>query len=348
MTTELQNPDTGNEPDAAGAPSGGSKAGTYVSAIFSQRFALILVWIGVIVVFGALRPDTFLTGANLQTILGSQAVLVVLALALVIPLTAGDYDLSVAATLSLSTMVVAILNVNHGVPIVVAILLALAAGLLVGLINGSLVVLLGMDPFIVTLGTGTVVSGVIYWISDSATISGISSGLVDAVSLSKLFGIPLAFYYGLVFCAVLWYVLEFTPLGRRLLFVGRGRSVSRLSGLRAGRLRWGALAASGLVAATAGVIYAGTTGSADPASGQSFLLPAFAAAFLGSTTIRPGRFNAWGTVIAVYFLVTGITGLQLLGVEGFVQQLFYGGALISAVALSQISRRREVRESGAL
>lgn len=315
---------------------------------YGQRYALPLVWGLVVAVFGGVTPDKFLTAPNFQTIFGSQAVLVVLTLALLIPLTTGDYDLSVAGTLTLSTMLIAVLNVNEGVPIVLAILIALAVGLVVGLINGGLVVMLGMDPFIVTLGTGTLLQGIVYWVSDSSTISGISGDLVDLVALNKLFGIPLAFYYGLALCAVLWYVLEFTPLGRRLLYVGRGRSVSRLSGLRVGRLRWGALAMSGVLAAFAGVLYAGTTGSADPSSGLSFLLPAFAAAFLGSTTIKPGRFNAWGAVIAVYFLVTGITGLQLLGVESFVQQLFYGGALIFAVGLSQLSRRREIREAGAL
>ena len=118
--------------------------------------------------------------------------------------------------------------------------------------------------------------------------------------------------------------------------------MSRLSGIRVGRLRWGALVASATLAALAGVTYAGTTGAADPSSGLQFLLPAYAAAFLGATAIQPGRFNPWGSIIAVYFLVTGITGLQLLGVESYVQQLFYGGALVLAVALSQLARRREV------
>jgi ribose transport system permease protein len=128
--------------------------------------------------------------------------------------------------------------------------------------------------------------------------------------------------------------------------VGRGRNVARLSGMNVSRIRWGALIASGFISALAGVVYAGTNGSADPSSGQAFLLPAFAAAFLGATAIMPGRFNPWGAVIATYFLVTGITGLQLLGVASFVQQLFYGGALVMAVALSQIARRRVALDTG--
>jgi ribose transport system permease protein len=241
-------------------------------------------------------------------------------------------------------MVLAILNVNYGWPIGWAILAALGSGAALGILNGGLIVLLGIDSLIVTLGTGTFASGVVQWISGSTTISGVSDHLIDLVVVRRLFGIPLEFYYGLALCLAMFYVFEYTPLGRRLLFVGRGRSVARLSGIRVGRVRWGAMIASGLISALAGILYAGTLGSADPTSGLSFLLPAFAAAFLGATSIMPGRFNPLGAVIAVYFLVTGITGLQILGVQTFVQQLFYGGALVLAVALSQLARRREATE----
>jgi ribose transport system permease protein len=201
--------------------------------------------------------------------------------------------------------------------------------------------LLDIDSLIATLGSSTFVSGVILWISNSQTISGVSNSLVNVVVVDRFLGIPLAFYYGIALGLVMLYVFEFTPVGRRLLFVGRGRSVSRLSGIRVPRLRWFALAMSGLISSFAGILYAGTLGSADPTSSLSFLLPAFAAAFLGATTIQPGRFNPIGSIAAVYFLVTGITGLQLLGVQTFVQQLFYGGALVLAVALSQLARRRD-------
>ena len=305
-----------------------------------RRFALPVAWVGVIALFGALEPDTFLTAANFETIFGSQAVLAVVTLGLLLPLTAGDYDLSVASVISLSAMVVALLNVNEGWAIGPAILAGLAAGVLAGLVNGAIVVLLRVDSFIATLGSGSVIAGLVLWISDSNTIGGVSERLVDPVIVWELFGIPLAFYYGLALCVVVWYFLEFTAPGRRLLFVGRGRKAARLSGVRVERARWGALTASGAVAGLAGVLYAGTTGGADPSSGQTFLLPAFASAFLGATSIMPGRFNPWGSLIAVYFLVTGVTGLQLLGAESFVQQLFYGGALILAVALSQLGRSR--------
>ena len=305
------------------------------SGDLTRRGVLVAAWAAEIVLFGALEPDTFLTAANFQTIFGSQTVLVVATLALIIPLTAGDYDLSIASVLSLSAMVVALLNVDHGWPVGWAIAVALLAGVAVGVVNGGLVVLLGLDSFVTTLGTSAFVSGIVLWISGSRTIGGVSDALVTPVIVTQLLGIPLGFYYGLGLCVVLWYFLEFTPSGRRLLFVGRGRRVALLSGVAVWRLRFGAFTASAALAAGAGVLYAGTTGGADPSSGASYLLPAFAAAFLGATAIIPGRFNPWGSFVAVYFLVTGITGLQLRGAGSFVQQLFYGAALVLALALSR-------------
>lgn len=313
-----------------------------------ERVALPIAWLAVIIFFSVLpaTSSTFPTSANVSSILGSQVVLVVLALGLIVPLTTGDYDLSVAFTMMLSAMIVAVLNVEHGWAIGPAIAAALAAGAVVGFVNGAFVILFGIDPLIVTLGTGTFMGGLVLWISNSNTITGVSSALVNPVITDSFLGIPLGFYYGIILCAVLWYVLDYTPLGRRLLIVGRNREVARLSGFAVSRVRWGALVTSGFIAALAGVFYAGITGAADPTSGASFLLPAFAAAFLGATTISPGRFNAWGTVIAVYFLVTGISGLQLLGVESFVQNMFYGAALVIAVTLSQLVRRRRVAAGG--
>jgi ribose transport system permease protein len=311
----------------------------------AERFGLVIAWAVVIVAFGIVRPETFLSFANFSTILGSQAVLVVVTLGLIIPLTAGDYDLSIASVLTMSSMLIAVLNVWVGLPIGLAVLIALAAGVLVGLINGFFVIYFRIHSLIVTLGMGTFIHGLTLWFSDTETISGVSMNLVGAVIITRFLGIPLAFYYAFAAAIVIWYVFSYTALGQRLLFVGRGREVARLSGINVDRMRWGCLVVSAFLGASAGVIYAGTIGAADPNSGLTYLLPAFAAAFLGATSIQPGRFNPIGSVIAVYFLVTGITGLSIIGVSTFVQDLFYGGALIVAVTLSQLVRGREERLS---
>jgi ribose transport system permease protein len=309
-----------------------------------EQFGLIIVWLALIAVFGYLKPDTFLTWANLSTILGSQAVLVVVTLGLIIPLTANDFDLSIAFVMTLSSMMVAVLNVNHEIGIGWAVLAALAMGIVVGLINGLLITIFRIHSLIVTLGTGTFLHGLTLWLSDSMTISGISSSLINLVIVYRLFGVPLEFYYAIALAALVWYLLEYTALGRRILFVGRGRDVAKLSGINTDRIRVACLMVSGLFGALAGVLYAGTQGAADPVSGVTYQLPAFAAAFLGSTCIAPGRFNPWGAAVAVYFLVTGITGLVFLGFSSFIQEMFYGGALVVAVTLSQLVRGRQEQQ----
>lgn len=309
-----------------------------------ERFALILAWLALIAVFGGLRPSTFLTVNNLATAFGSDAMLIILSIGLLPSLTCGDYDLSVGPVMGLGMMMVAVMNGQNGLPIVAVCIFVLLVGGLIGLVNGFFVLTFGIEPFIVTIGTGSVVSGVVLWISNDVTVSGVSPGLVGVVVGSHFLGIPLEFYYALALCVVMWYLLGFTGLGQRMLFAGRGRTVARLSGVRVSRVRLFGLVSASVVAAIAGIVYAGTTASGDPTAGSTFTLPAFAAAFLGATAIRPGRFNAWGTLIAALFLITGITGLTLMGLGVFVQDIFYGGALVIAVALSQVAKRRQAQE----
>jgi ribose transport system permease protein len=291
-----------------------------------------------------LRPDNFLTIGNMGTIFGSDAVLVVLTLGLLLPLRAGDYDLSIAGTLTLSSMMLGILNGHWHINIWWVMLAALAMGVAVGAFNGLFVLIFGINPFIVTLGMGTLLAGIVLLISNDQTFAGISPGLVNAVVGDRFLGIPLEFYYGLIACILVWYLFELTSFGRKLLFVGTGRDIARLSGISVGKHRLAALIGAGALAAVAGILYAGTSGSADPTSGTAELLPAYAAAFLGATAIKTGRFNAWGTIIAVYFLATGVNGLAILGLGSWIQDVFYGGALIVAVALSQLARRRQQQE----
>ncbi len=306
-----------------------------------ERYGLILAWIAIILVLGFFKPAQMFAWNSYASMLGSNAMVVVLTLALIIPLTTGDFDLSVASVMGLSSMLIAVLNVKMGYPIGGAIIIALVAGAVIGAINAFFILYFGVFSLIVTLGTGYFINGLILWVSNSGTIAGVSMDLVHAVILTRFLGIPIGFYYALILTVVLWYVFQHTALGRRMLFVGRGREVARLSGVNVNRVRAGALIASSVMAAFAGVLYTGMRGTADPSSALAFLLPAFAAAFLGSTAIYPGRFNAPGAFVAVFVLSTGIMGLNFLGVDSFVQNLFYGGGLVIAVAISQLIRGRK-------
>jgi ribose transport system permease protein len=305
---------------------------------FAYRWGLLVAWLIVILVFGALKPDTFLTGSNFSTIFGSQAVLVILSLALLVPLTTGEYDLSIAGTLGIALILTQSLTGDRGWALGPAIVVALLAGLVIGAVNAFFIIKIGVQSLIMTLGMGTLLTGVGYALTAS-TVVGPSQFLQSAVT-NNLLGIPLAFYYGLALTVFAWYVYARTPLGRYLYFVGSGRDVARLSGVKVDTLRAGALLASGFISAFAGVVLGGVLGSSSPSVSSDFLLPAFAAVFLGATAVTPGRFNPWGTFIGVYFLITGITGLELLGLVGWIEQVFYGAALIIAVALSRIAAGR--------
>jgi ribose transport system permease protein len=222
--------------------------------------------------------------------------------------------LSVGATVTLSAILIGVLNVWEGMPIGWVLPITLVAGALIGAVNAFFVVVLRIPSLVVTLGTASLITGLVQWLSNSSTIGGISPWLVGNVAEGQFLGLSYAFYYAVIAAAVVWYVFTYTPLGQRLLFVGRGREVARLVGINVGRVRAGCLIASSVLAALAGIIYVGVLGAADPVSGLNFLLPAFAAAYLGATSIVPGRFNAWGAFIAVYFLASGITGLSMLGI----------------------------------
>ena len=306
-----------------------------------QRYAILIVFAAMIVSFGIAIPSTFLSIGNLSNILGGQAVLFILVMAVMLPTVMGDFvDLSLGSSLGLSAMTLAVLNVQHHMPVFLACLAGIGAALVVGLINVFFVVYFDNDPFIVTLGTMTIVQGVIYIICGNNDVGIVSGNLSNWVFNNNFLSIPLEFYYGLAIFLVVWYMLSFTPVGQRALVIGQSREVARLSGVRVNRQRsWAFILAAG-IAGIAGIAYAATNGTVDPTAGSALILPAYAAVFLGTTAIRPGRINALGSLVAVYFLATGTAGLELLGTQSYIQQIFYGAALVAAVTIPKVNRER--------
>jgi ribose transport system permease protein len=308
-------------------------------------YGVVIFLVLLIAGFSIALPDQFPTWANVQNILGSQAVPILLALAVIIPLTVGEFDLSVAATLGVTSVFTAY-AASHGLGVVEVIVLALAIGALVGIVNGFLVTYVGVGAFVATLGVATVLSGGNLWMTNGAVIyQGIPGSLVS-VARTEVLGLPIVVFYALAMAIVLWYVLECTPFGRYLLSTGKGRDAARLSGVRTRRWVFLSFVISGMIAAFAGFMETSLIGSAPPTVGPDFLLPAYAAAFLGATTIHPGRFNVWGTVIGALVLAVGIAGLNLAGIALWVPPVFNGGMLIIAVsAAALLSRRSTTRMS---
>jgi ribose transport system permease protein len=309
----------------------------------ANAFGLVFVWIASIGVFWGLIGRNFASVSNFQTIFSLQAALVIVSLALVCPLAAGEFDLSVGGGLSLGFTLTAALNINHHWPLGAALVVVFASGIVVGLINAVLCVFLGLDSIVVTLGTGTILMGLGYLFLTNP-VTGISSGFVN-FSNYRLLGITTTFWIALFLTLIMGFAFRFTATGRYVYFVGEGRDAAKLAGINVNRVRTGVLVVSATMSCGAGILLAGSTGGADPTTAAQYLLAAFAAVFLGGTAIVPGRFNPWGTLIAVYFLATGVDGLQLLGQSGWVTQVFYGGALVLGVIAARLSRLVGKKES---
>lgn len=303
---------------------------------FVARYAVVLALLLFVVFFSLLRPETFFTVDNFKSILITQAVLVILALGITVPLATGEFDLSVASVMGFSAGLLAHLTVNEGWSILLALLVSLVAAIVVGLANSFFVVRMGVSSFVTTLGIGTIVAGLALAIFEASTIGGISPDFSDPFR-EKIFGLDVPVYLAIVMTIAVWYFLDHTPTGRYVFFTGEGREAARLAGVRVHRIRMGALVFSALCAWLAGIVLAAQTGAAQATYGNPFLLPAFAAAFLGATTIRVGRPNAWGTFVAVFLLAVGTTGLQLLGAADWVADVFNGSALVLAVTLARLA-----------
>lgn len=325
----------GPEHDGRG---GRREPGLFQEAV--QRCAIIVVWAAMIAVYAGSEPRLFWRVPTFQTIFSSQEPLVFMTAALLCTIIVGEFvDLSVPAVFGLSATIVPVLVVTHGWPVWAATVMALLGAVLVGVVQGFLVVTVGVNTIVVTLGMSTFLEGISLWMSDLNTISGLPAGFSN-LALADVGGLPISFYYGIVVMLVFAYLLWFTPLGRHMRFVGASREVSRLSGVRVDRIRFGSFVVAGLLSGAGAVITVAALGGYNASSSDSYLLPVFAAVFLGTALLEPGRFNPIGTLIAIYFLATGILGLQLLGLQSWVSQVFYGGVLVVAVTIATLLRRR--------
>ncbi|RFA14602.1 hypothetical protein B7R21_06055 [Subtercola boreus] len=317
----------------------GSRASRFSPLGLLEKNGVLIAWLIVIGVFSLLRPNTFPTSGTASVVFGTQTVILIVTMGLLLALAVGEIDLSVGSVVGFGAVLLVVFNGQLKLPIGVALVLTLVCCALVGVVNALLVVVVGVQSIIVTLGMATLLTGFTLAVSGSKVVTGLDVSVVQFVA-TRWLGIPLPFYLGVLLTVAIWFILQHTPIGRRMAFVLASREVARLAGLRVNRIRFGALVSTSLIAGLAGVVLASQNGAANPQAGAYYLLPAFAGAFLGSTTVRPGRFNAIGTFIAVYFLVTGITGLVYLGFAGWPEQVFYGASLLVAVTLSHIAGRR--------
>jgi ribose transport system permease protein len=306
-----------------------------------ERFGLLFLFAVVIVVFSVREPETFATPANWRSIAISQSVLAVAALAFIFPLIGGRFDVSVGSILGLCSIVTAAAMGKHELSLVLAILIGVGVGALIGLFNGILVAYLGVNSIIGTLGVATVLGGLVLAYTEGIPISeGLSPTLTD-LSVKTWFGIPVLFVIMILISIATWFVLTQTPYGRYLAAVGSNLTSARLTGMPVNQIVMLSFVASGLLAGVAGVLQIAAQGNGNPqVGGIAFVLPALAAVFLGATTWRPGTFNVFGTILALFFLGATVSGLALSGTQPWVTDVFNGAAVVIAIAFTAQFRRR--------
>ena len=306
-----------------------------------DRLSGLYLWALLITVFSVWQ-EQFRTLATAHTIAGERSISAILGLAIIIPLACGAFDLSVGAIANFATInAVLLINGGHSWPFaaVVAVLISLA----IGLVNGFFVVRLHVSSFITTLGIGSVITALQVIVTNNLQpVQPNNTSWADFTN-HTVFGFQIVFVYMLIVAVILWWVLQHTPVGRYLYAIGSSPDAARLSGVPVNRYTWMSLAASGTIAGIGGVMFGSLTGPS-LTYGSGLLLPAFAAAFLGSTQIVPGRFNVWGTVMSIFVLATGVAGLQLAYPQAqWLDPMFSGSALVLAVAIA-VGRQRAGEE----
>lgn len=316
--------------------SSGSSVGV---ARFLSVWGLLIVLVALISLFSILRPNTFPTPFNLQSILSNKSISAMAALAAMIPIAANRFDLSVAFILGFA-QVLAVGLQGVGVPWPVMVVLVVALGAFTGFVNGILVTVVGIDSFIATLGTGTMLLGINQWYTGGHQV--IASMPDSFLALSAVvYGIPMPAVYVLAISLAMWVVFEYLPIGRFIYVLGVNPKAAQLNGISERKYITGALIASGSISAWAGIVLQSQLQVGQSSVGPEYLLPAFTAVLLGATAIKPGRVNVWGTILAVAVLAVTVAGLNQLGAPYFVEALFNGFTLVLAVGLAVTANRRK-------
>jgi len=309
-----------------------------------KRISVLYLLVAIVVAFGLMTPDLFLSEITFQSVARSQAVVGILALAVLVPFIAGEFDISVGANLALGVILVAWMSNEHpgfGAPLMC--LIAVSVCTLVGLLNGILVGKVGINSFIATLATSQVLVAIALKLSNNEqVVASLPQGFMD-LGQGQTLGVPNGLFVTLALGVLVWYVLQYTKVGRHLFASGFNREAARLSGVRTQRVVIGSFIVSGAIAGLAGVVFIAQVGTFSTTIGTPFLFPAFAAVFLGATQFNQ-RPNVWGTLLAIFTLALGVQGLQLtLSESGFwITPMFNGLALIAAVIFT---RRQAVRKA---
>ena len=314
-------------------------------ARLAPTYGLVILMVALILFFSLLLPNTFPTLLNLRSILSDKAIIALLSLAAMIPMVAGRIDLTVGYGIVLWHILAISLQTLYGIPWPVAVCIVLILGIIVGALNGLLVEVARIDSFIATLGTGTILYSIALWHTGGRQMVGELPTAFYAINGTFVFGLPITAFYVLAITLILWVVLDYTPIGRYLYAIGANQRAAELNGIPTRKFVIGAFVTSGALTALAGVLLASKLRIGQASVGLEFLLPALVGAFLGSTTIKPGRVNVWGTIVGVMILAVGISGIQQFGGSFWVEPLFNGTTLLIAIGIAGYAQRKKGAKS---
>jgi len=304
-------------------------------------YGLVILMVGLIVLFSILLPNTFPTMLNLRAIVSDKAIIAMLSLAAMIPMVAGRIDLTVGYGIVLWHILAISLQTMYGVPWPLAVLIVIVLGAVVGFLNGVLVEVARIDSFIATLGTGTVLYSLALWHTGGRQVVGVLPDGFLAINGTFVLGLPITGFYVMAVTIALWIILEYTPVGRYLYAIGANQRAAELNGIPTRKFVIGAFVTSGVLTAVTGVLLASKLRIGQASVGLEFLLPALVGAFLGSTTIKPGRVNVWGTIVGVMILAVGISGIQQFGGSFWVEPMFNGLTLLIAIGIAGYAQRKK-------
>ncbi|MEO0380096.1 MAG: ABC transporter permease [Pseudomonadota bacterium] len=310
-------------------------------ARFLPVYGLVILTVLLIGLFSILLPNTFPTMLNLRAIVSDKAIIALLSLGAMIPMAAGRIDLTVGYGIVLWHILAISLQTIYGFPWPMAVAIVLILGAVSGFLNGLLVEVAKIDSFIATLGTGTVLYALALWHTGGRQMVGVLPDGFLSINGTFIGGLPITGFYVLTITVIMWIVLEYTPIGRYLYAIGANQKAAQLNGIPTRKYVIGAFLCSGTITALAGVILASKLRIGQASVGLEFLLPALVGAFLGSTTIKPGRVNVWGTIVGVAILAVGISGIQQFGGSFWVEPLFNGVTLLIAIGIAGYAQRRK-------
>lgn len=307
------------------------------TALRVPEVGILLALALAIAVFTLLNP-AFAEWANVQSILRTIAFIGIVGVGQAMLIVAGQFDLSVGSVAALGAVVAALLMTDGGLPVPLAILLAIVLGLGIGLVNGLLVVRVGLPALIVTLGMLFAARGLGYVISDGAQVYPLPEGA--GTLAEKVLGLPVSVWCFAVIALLADVAMRRSGFGRRVYAIGGNGEAARLAGIRADRVTISAFALTGGLAALAGVLVMAQLRSGDPQIGLNWELAVIAAVVVGGISLRGGVGSIAGALVGVLFLQVVSSGLVVSGVEATLQPVAVGVVMIAALGLDQLRHRR--------